>query len=186
MTIYFLFGKTGTGKTYIADLLHHEFNIEHINGDAFITPRMKECLAKGVQMTSDMIDEFVLSLIKIITNKKQDMDGESFIVSQALYLDKNRLAVLKAFPKELKFVLIESNDRQRRNRIESRFSALKSKVSSEYALDMDKFFQQPTHPFITVNNDSQDGQLLVQHLRSSLPDLSFESAQQYEMSCSMM
>lgn len=70
MTIYFLFGKTGSGKSYVGRLLEKQ-NILHIDGDNHITPRMLDCLIEDEQMTPDMIDEFVVVLIDVIKNQKE-------------------------------------------------------------------------------------------------------------------
>lgn len=70
MTIYFLFGKTGSGKSYIGRLLE-KLNIIHIDGDKHITPRMVDCLIEDEQMTPEMIDEFVNVLIDVIKIQKE-------------------------------------------------------------------------------------------------------------------
>lgn len=75
MTIYFLFGKTGSGKSYVGRLLEKQ-NILHIDGDNHITPRMLDCLIEDEQMTPDMIDEFVVVLIDVIKNQKKKSNAE--------------------------------------------------------------------------------------------------------------
>lgn len=70
MTVYFLFGKTGSGKSYLGRLLEKQ-NIIHIDGDKHITQRMLDCLIEDEQMTPDMIDEFVMVLIDVIKKQKE-------------------------------------------------------------------------------------------------------------------
>lgn len=69
MTIYFLFGKTGSGKSYIGELLR-QLSIVHIDGDNHITQKMRDCLIEDEQMTPEMIDEFVDVLIDVIKTQK--------------------------------------------------------------------------------------------------------------------
>lgn len=75
MTIYFLFGKTGSGKSYIGELLR-QLNIVHIDGDNHITQKMRDCLIEDEQMTPEMIDEFVDVLIDVINTQKENTQRE--------------------------------------------------------------------------------------------------------------
>lgn len=70
MAVYFLFGKTGSGKSYIGGLLE-KLNILHIDGDKHITQKMLDCLIEDEQMTPEMIDEFVNVLIDVIKTQKK-------------------------------------------------------------------------------------------------------------------
>ncbi|WP_204308384.1 hypothetical protein, partial [Escherichia coli] len=78
----------------------------HIDGDNHITQKMRDCLIEDEQMTPEMIDEFVDVLIDVIKTQKTKTPNESFVISQAMYLDKHRLKLLNAIP-ELEFVMID-------------------------------------------------------------------------------
>ncbi|KTC90484.1 hypothetical protein OQJ18_01465 [Fluoribacter dumoffii] len=169
MTIYFLFGKTGSGKSYVGRLLEKQ-NILHIDGDNHITPRMLDCLIEDEQMTPDMIDEFVVVLIDVIKNQKEKNPTQSFVISQAMYLDKHRLKLLNAIP-DLKFVMIDVAPRVRENFITSRFQNKESKVSPRYAKEMDKFFETPSHEIILLQNNQQADELLLQQIQEKMPAL---------------
>ncbi|MFJ1267134.1 hypothetical protein ACD661_01025 [Legionella lytica] len=169
MTIYFLFGKTGSGKSYIGELLEKR-NILHIDGDKHITPRMLDCLMEDEQMTPDIIDEFVDVLIDVIKVQKEKTPAQSFVISQAMYLDKHRLKLLNAIP-DLKFVMIEVEPKLRVNFITCRYQNNKSKVSLRYANEMDKFFERPSHEIILFENNHQEDEILIKQIHKKMPTL---------------
>jgi gluconate kinase len=176
MTVYFLYGKTGSGKSYIGSLLE-QHHIIHIDGDNYITQTMKDCLAKRVQMTPTMIDEFVEALIDVINQKKKENPEQSFVISQALYLDKHRLKLLKAIP-DLQFVLMDVKPVLRAGRISSRFQNNESKVSLSYAIGMDKFFEDPTHDIIRFENNQDSDEALLEQIQEKMPALFSEEVKE--------
>ncbi|KTD22854.1 Uncharacterised protein [Legionella lansingensis] len=169
MTIYFLFGKTGSGKSYIGRLLE-KLNIIHIDGDKHITPRMLDCLIEDEQMTPEMIDEFVNVLIDVIKTQQEKTPKQSFVVSQAMYLDKHRLKLLNAIP-ELKFVMIDIAPRLRESFITSRFQNKESKISPRYANEMDKFFESPSHEIIRFENNQEADEILIEQIHEKMSAL---------------
>ncbi|HBD7151489.1 TPA: hypothetical protein KKW77_000822 [Legionella pneumophila] len=169
MTIYFLFGKTGSGKSYIGELLR-QLNIVHIDGDNHITQKMRDCLIEDEQMTPEMIDEFVDVLIDVINTQKEKTPKESFAISQAMYLDKHRMKLLNAIP-ELKFVMIDVTPVLRASRITNRFRNQESKVSLRYATKMDTFFEYPSHETIRLENNQGSDETLIEQIREKLPAL---------------
>ncbi|MCL9685631.1 zeta toxin family protein [Legionella maioricensis] len=182
MTIYFLFGKTGSGKSYIGGLLE-KLNIIHIDGDKHITPRMLDCLIEDEQMTSEMIDEFVNVLINVIKTQKEKTPQQSFVISQAMYLDKNRLKLLNAIP-ELKFVMIDVAPKLRESFITSRFQNKESKVSPRYAKEMDKFFDSPSHEVILLKNSQESDEILIEQIQEKMSAL-FDIVVKEELNSSM-
>lgn len=169
MTIYFLFGKTGAGKSYIGRLLE-KLNIIHIDGDKHITSRMLDCLIEDEQMTPEMIEEFVSVLINVIKMQKEKTPNQSFVISQAMYLDKHRLRLLNSIP-ELKFVMIDVAPSLRESFITSRFQNKESKVSPRYANDMDKFFESPSHEIILFENNQKGDEILIEQIHKKMSAL---------------
>lgn len=167
MKIYLLFGKTGSGKTYIGKLLENQ-HIFHIDGDKHITDEMRDCLRTDTQMTEVMIGRFVKHLATVI-NQYKEQRTESFVVTQALYLDEYRQELLSAIP-ELEFVLVDSPETARMQRIKARNDLGESKVTPAYALQMDKRFEQPKHSYKLIMNC--DNKLKLQHsLEDAMPEL---------------
>ena len=169
MIIYFLFGKTGSGKSYIGKLLE-KLNIIHIDGDKHITPRMLDCLIEDEQMTPEMIDEYVNVLIDVIKTQKEKTPEQGFVVSQAMYLDKYRLKLLNAIP-ELKFVMIDVAPTVREHFLTRRFQNKESKVSPRYANEMDKFFETPSHEIIRFENNQAADDVLIEQIHEKMPAL---------------
>lgn len=143
---------------------------------------MLDCLIEDEQMTSEMIDEFVNVLIDIIKTQKEKTPTQSFVISQAMYLDKNRLKLLNAIP-ELKFVMIDAPPRLRENFINSRFQNKESKVSPQYAKEMDKFFEKPSHEIILFENNEKTDEALIEQIHEQMPAL-FNSAVKEELNSS--
>ncbi|WP_454784166.1 hypothetical protein [Legionella sp. WA2024007413] len=169
MTVYFLFGKTGSGKSYIGKMLE-KLDIIHIDGDKHITPRMLDCLIEDEQMTPEMIDEYVSVLIEVIKTQKEKDPARSFVISQAMYLDKYRLKLLHAIP-ELKFVMIDVEPKVREHFITQRFQNKESKVSPRYAKEMDKFFETPSHDIIRFENNLQTEDFFMEQIHEKMPAL---------------
>lgn len=129
--------KLARAKVILGELLR-QLSIVHIDGDNHITQKMRDCLIEDEQMTPEMIDEFVDVLIDVIKTQKTKTPNESFVISQAMYLDKHRLKLLNAIP-ELEFVMIDVIPVLRASRITNRFRNQESKVSLRYATRMDAF-----------------------------------------------
>lgn len=156
MTIYFLFGKTGTGKSYVGDILANRTGLPHIDGDKFITSKMREALATETPIKREMIDEFVLVLVDKIKGLLGDDPDTSFIVSQAMYMNEHRQILLSAFGDHIKLILIDSDDAIRQERIKTRFEAEESKVTLEVAAEMDAKYEKPSHIHDTLSNDNDN------------------------------
>lgn len=185
MTVYFLFGPTGTGKTYIGHLLRAN-GVTFIDGDKYITTRMRNCLLKDEQMTPEMIDEFVEKLKDIIIEHKESLGNKSFVIAQALYMNKHRQYLLRKI-KELVFVLVKSEQSIREDRIRARFQSKESGVNIEYAKEMDDKFESPSHAHLIINNDRQAKSDLLSAIKDTMPELFVdESEAHYCMTCTVM
>ncbi len=165
MNVYLLFGKTGSGKSFAGHLLENN-GILHIDGDKHITNEMRACLENDEQMTEAMIGRFVEHLAKVINERKQTVT-QSFVVTQALYLDCYRQKLLSLVD-GLTFVLVESDESMRMQRIQTRFEQKESSVSPEYAKQMDKRFERPSHHYLILRNDGNLEQLNNQ-LKQTFP-----------------
>lgn len=165
MTIYFLFGPTGTGKSYVGDLLSKKTGLLHIDGDKYITPLMRNALAQETPITREMIDEFVWVLVDKIKAQLAKDAKASFIISQAMYMNEHRQILLDAFPGNMQLILIQSDEKIRKSRILSRYNAGKSKVTVKCAEEMDPKFEAPDHDFNVLDNNDQD-ELLYQAFES--------------------
>lgn len=79
-----------------------------------------------------------------------------------MYLDKNRLKLLNAIS-DLKFVMIDVAPRLRESFITSRFQNKESKVSPQYAKEMDKFLKT-FHEIILFENNENTDEILIEQI----------------------
>ena len=147
MKIIVLFGKIGSGKTYIGKLLEKYFHFYFYEGDLDLTPEMKNSLKKNQPVTDSMRNKFfdilIINLNMIIKNHK------NIVVSQTFIKEKYRKMFLRKFPKS-EFVYIKSDDKKRREKV-ARRSDYNFKKS--YVLKMDKNFEEPKIPVKIITND---------------------------------
>ncbi len=173
MTIYFLFGYTGSGKSFIGKQLSAR-GITHLEGDQFITEDMRSFLAEKKQMTREMIYVFTDILIEEIKKTHNQLSGESFVVTQAMYVNDCRERILQAVS-DLQFVWVQSDTPLRKQRVLERFENNESGVSEEYANEMDPLFEAPKHPVIVLNNSSISEETLMEEIREVMPELYLET-----------
>lgn len=178
MTIYFLLGRTGTGKTYVGENLKRKTGLPHYDGDKFITQEMRDALEKDIPLTRPMIDAFVEKLKGDIALLMEKHPGESFIISQALYMNEHREILLSAHP-ELRLIWVDSDEGIRQGRIKERFINGDSRVSPECAREMDTHFEAPEVPYDILMNDGNDVALLedFQEIRVKYGDAKGKNSQ---------
>lgn len=160
MLIYIFFGKTGSGKSFLANYLQDHYNFFHFDGDQILTADMKEYISKNKTFTQTMVDEYTTVLKEKIKSFLSDYQ-RPIIISQAMYRNKNRLEILTEFP-YIQFVLINAQELTCYQRIKSR----NNWVTPEYAQKISVLFDPPCgFNFIEINNDdSVDIQLINRKL----------------------
>lgn len=170
MNVYFIFGYTGVGKSYVGNLLKQQ-GVDYLEGDDYITPIMKEYLDEGLQLNQAMIVDFTKILIREIKAFQQHHPHKTLVVSQAMYLNECRLLLLNEVP-GLKFIWLKSVTKSRHNIIKKRFQDKNSKVTQDYAVEMDNFFQHPTHDYLDLWNSyhPQESNELLQALSKMMPE----------------
>jgi dephospho-CoA kinase len=169
VAILWLFGKTGSGKSYIGSFLESK-GVLHLDCDHYITQEMRDCLDEDKQMTPEMITRYVIHLSLIVNAYRRQHQGRSFVVTQAMYLNEHRQLLLDKFD-DLQFVWIKAKPAIRDLRLMARYLAEKSKVSPEYARKMDDCFEVPTHPHLVFDNDYSDDDTMLDNLNDLLPGL---------------
>jgi gluconate kinase len=147
-----LFGKTGSGKSFIGDYLQNHYGFTHFDGDLILTEKMKDFMRREEKFTPEMVDEYTKILKEKIKFLYENDQGPT-VISQGLYRNKNRLDILQQFPK-IEFIFIHADEPICYHRIEKR----QSWVSVNYAKKISELFE-PIQGFnyITLinNNDIQ-------------------------------
>ncbi len=157
MPIYIFFGKTGSGKSFLANYLQDNYNFFHFDGDQILTSDMKEYISKNKTFTQMMVDEYTTVLKEKIKSFLNDYQ-RPIIISQAMYRNKNRLEILTEFP-NIQFVFINAEEQTCYQRIKSR----NNWVTAEYAQKISLLFDPPSgFNFIEINNDDSENMQAIE------------------------
>ena len=154
--IIILFGQTGSGKSYVGQLLANYFNYYFWDADEALPTEMR----KYIKSKQSFTDEMRVNYIKIIINKMNELHSKhpALIISQGLYKEKNRNEILRHFPKAL-FIYLKADSKIIFQRIKSR----QNEVDEEFALRILKNFELPLLKHqILLNNDDTDEFILEQ------------------------
>lgn len=157
--VYIIFGKAGSGKSYIGDLLENQFDFIHFDGDSILTEEMKSYIREEKTFTQSMVDDYVNKLSETIKNFYDYQ--KPVIISQALYRNKNRLELIENFP-NIKFILANAKDDICYDRIEKRGNW----VSVNYAKQIRSFFEEPKHSIINIENDLNGKTHIILQIKS--------------------
>ncbi len=151
MKIYILFGKIGSGKSFVGDHLQNNYGFHHFDGDWILTDKMKEFVEHGKKFTQEMVDEYTENLKEKI-KFFYDHYTIPIVISQGLYRNKNRLDILKEFP-NIQYIFIHADDKLCYDRVETR----KNWITLSYAMEISQLFESP-HGFnyATIINNRKD------------------------------
>ncbi len=159
--IIILFGLSGSGKTYIGNLLASEFGFHHIDGDQFLTLKMKEFIKNNKSFSQEMVDEFTIDLINEIDSSR--IKHPNLVISQGLYRSKNRLQILNAFKEKTRIIFIQVNSSNAYQRVINR----NNQVSIELAEKISANFEEMPEAF-QINNNSENDLALIKQLKTIL------------------
>lgn len=137
MSIYFLFGKSGSGKSFIGDYLQNHYNWFHFDADQLLTKEMKQYIRLENQMPVELIDEY-MEILKIKIANFYQIQTKPIVISQAMYRNKSRLKLAQEFP-QLQFVWVTADDQICYQRIKQRHN----NVTVSYAQKINPLFELP-------------------------------------------
>lgn len=144
--IIFLFGKPGTGKNFIGDLIAENFNFYHYDADKDIPRFLVEKIRSGQLATDEERIEFYNIVINNLNSLK--IKYQNIVVSQALVKEKFRKMMIDYFP-EIKFIYVQAD----KNLVAKRLLEREHFVSKKYVDELEIFFEEPkVKHFILENN----------------------------------
>jgi sugar-phosphatase len=160
-----LFGKIGSGKSFIGELLQREFGITYHDADLDLPESVKEAIRMHEPINGEMRDAFVERIIERI--RLLSLEHRQFCVAQALFKNRHRMRILEELP-DFKLVWVRSADELMDAPLHERAGHL---ASQYYAQMVNPQFEEPTHPHLVVENSS-DIELLRRQIVSLLTSAS--------------
>jgi gluconokinase len=107
--ILFLFGLSGSGKSYVGELIAELASWHVYHADQDITQAMKLALAEQRPFTPKMRDEYFLLVAERMLTLRQR--HKRIVVTQAVYKQKHRDQLMKQVP-DMEMICIEASDQQ--------------------------------------------------------------------------
>lgn len=157
--IVILFGLSGTGKTYIGNIIEKYFDFFHLDADQLLTEDMNKYIKNGQILTTKMLKEFLSVIIEKISILKKT--HTKIVVSQGLYRSKYRNLIKDKFINHnIKFIQIIANDEITKARIKHR----NNYISEEYANKILQYFEPMENSNIIINNNVGD-ELLIKEIK---------------------
>lgn len=160
--VWFLYGLSGVGKSWVADRLGEHFGWSVYHADDDITPEMKEALAKTQPFTSAMRDVYFQRLASLLQQRLDAAGGQDILVSQGAYKRKHRRFLAEKIP-NFRAVWVDAPASLWEARINNRQDGIS--LASARALERD--FELPDTPqerADRVVNDSDFAHVLNQFL----------------------
>jgi len=148
-----LFGKTGVGKNYLAEIFTKEFGFYFYDADRDLTAEMKEAITVGQTFTDAMRAKYLEAIIE----KTEELFGlhTKIVLAQGLFKNKHRRILMKAFP-FAEFIWADADDRI----IEGRIIERNSSVTLGYARKINQIFETPDFSCEKIINNSGSEELV--------------------------
>jgi gluconokinase len=141
-----LFGRAGTGKNFVGNILANHFGFYFWDADEALPKNMQQAIMQHRVFTEPMRAEFARIIIDNI--EKLQLKYPKIVVAQALYKEKNRAVIKQKFPHAI-FIKIEADDKY----IEQRLTKRLGGIDMHYARLINDNFEQPHLPCLTLLNN---------------------------------
>jgi len=161
--LWFLYGVSGAGKSWVADRLGEHFGWTVYHADEDITQEMKDALARSQPFTPAMRDAYFQRLAVLLQQRLNESEGRDILVSQGAYKRKHRRFLAEQIP-NLRTVWVDAPVSLWEARIKNRKNGIS--LSSAKALLRD--FEPPDaleDKADRLVNDSDFSHVLEQFLR---------------------
>ncbi len=152
-----LFGLSGSGKNFVAEILEQDFGFEFFDADSILPQAMRDCIAQKKMFTQAMRDKFTTDIKNKITTLQSTGANENLVVTQALYKEKNRLEIQDAFP-AAKFIHVQADVET----IQTRLHKSHREVDPDYAKKISVNFESPQLTHITLINNTNKADVVKQ------------------------
>jgi gluconokinase len=150
-----LFGLSGSGKNFVAEILEQHFGFEFFDADRIMPIEMRDCVAQKKMFTQEMRDLFTNIIKDKITELENSGAAKKLVVTQALYKEKNRLELQKAFL-YAQFIHVQADI----EKIQARLQKSKSNVDPDYAMKISANFEFPQLAHIALINNTNKADVI--------------------------
>lgn len=141
-----LFGKAGTGKSYIGKLSSLTYGFHFHDADCDLPADFRRAIENEERVTERMREDYIETIIATI--RRLMLTKKDICVSQALLRDKYREEILAAIP-SVEYVWVDAPDDLISSRLENRAGHV---ASRRYAERVNRVFEMPTVPHIRFEN----------------------------------
>lgn len=156
--VWFLFGLSGSGKSYAGDVIARAKDWPVYHADDDITPSMRQALAESRPFTDAMRDEyFVLLADRIRARQAQHGRAQPLIVTQGAYKQRSR-DYLQQQIAGLALIWIDAPDIL----INQRLSLRAKGIRPESAAALRQDFECPAPLCLKIVNEFGEGHILAQ------------------------
>lgn len=144
--IKLLFGKAGSGKSYIGKLSSLTYGFHFYDADRDLPENFRRAIKNQVRVTERMREDYIETVIATI--KRLMLTNKNICISQALIRNKYREKILEAIP-SVEYVWVDVPDDLILSRLENRAGHI---ASRRYAEMVNRVFEIPTVAHVRFEN----------------------------------
>jgi len=133
-----LFGKAGSGKSYIGKLASLEYGFYFHDADEDLPERFRRAIENQENVTDEVREEYFENVIATI--KRLMLAHEAVCICQALVRNKYREKILQAIP-SVEYVWVDAPDELISSRLQNRAGHI---APRRYAEMVNRIFEMPT------------------------------------------
>ena len=144
--IKLLFGKAGSGKSYIGKLVSNRYGFHFHDADEDLPERFRQAIKNRESVTDEVRDEYIDRVIS--TLRRLVLTNKRICVCQALFRNKYRERILEAVP-SVEYVWVDAPDHLILSRLQNRAGHV---ASRDYAEMVNRIFEIPTVAHVRLEN----------------------------------
>ena len=171
--IKLLFGKAGSGKSYIGKAASLAYGLHFYDADQDLPGRFRKAIENQEKVTEEVREDYIEIIIARIRGLM--LVHEDLCVCQALVRNKYREKILQTIP-SVEYVWVDAPDSLIASRLEGRTGHL---APRGYAEMVNRIFEAPTVPHVRFENGNDPARIDEQmraifdknlRTRATLPD----------------
>ena len=158
--LYIVFGKAGSGKDFVSDILAHQYGYFIYQADRFLIQSYWDALNNNQSPSREVRDNQARVHIENIYNYNLDIP---LVINWVCLQESQRLILKKAFPQAV-FIYVNTTDEIIKKRLKK--ERFMHNITSKQAFSINKEFELPTFYDLELDNNSTESHLLQQIMRN--------------------